>query len=370
MKQIFRFLYALFSLFILAALLTGILSPYIDPAYFWPAALMGLAFPLIWLTNLGNLFLSVFLSRKIFIITAIYLIAGIPFMLRYFSWGSRSDCKDNAVNLKVISFNVKYFDGFEGKDKTEAQLYAHNFLNKQKADIICFQEYPMKGKRHAPFFDHVKDSLHLNFTHFSNYDPEAKSTSAILLTASKYKIFNYGIHYSPDNEIFAIYSDILVKKDTLRVFNIHLQSVKLIQEKEILRPGKETLSGDSGLKHLISSFSKLKRAFIERSYQAGILSDAITSSPHKVILAGDFNDTPGSYAYHKIGSSLRDAARAKGRGFQRTYNESYYPLRIDHIMADRSLSICSYKRFDIRMSDHYPIMAVVGLGKKKEVGSR
>ncbi|MDY0102575.1 MAG: endonuclease/exonuclease/phosphatase family protein [Lentimicrobium sp.] len=351
-----RFSYAALTLLLLSGLMIALLSPYINPRIIWIAALFGLAFPVLWFLNLLNLAFSLFVGKRIFLITLIYLLAGTPMMLRHFDLSLKRGCGENKTNYSLMSYNVKNFDGIAGKDKYETQQTIHDFINKRGPDIVCFQEYSMKGSKHAPFFKNLMESLHQDYRQLSDYNASDLSTQSILVTASKHPIINEGIVYSPDNEIFAIYSDIQLNSDTLRVFNIHLQSIKLIKEKGILQPNRKQLISTTIFGKIRSTLYKLRKAFYIRSYQSLVLAEAIKKSPHPVMVAGDFNDTPSSFAYQIIGDSLRDVSFLRINGFKPTYAESDYPLVIDHIFADKRLSNCNYRRLQIKLSDHYPII--------------
>jgi endonuclease/exonuclease/phosphatase family metal-dependent hydrolase len=351
-----RFSYAALTLLLLSGLMIALLSPYINPRTIWIAAFFGLAFPVLWLLNLLNLGVSLFIGRRIFLITLIYLLAGLPMMLRHFDLSIKRGCADNETSFTIMSFNVQGFDGIAGKDKYEVQQTIHAFINKMAPDIVCFQEYSMKGSKHAPFFKNLKESLYQDYRQLSDYNALELSTQSILVTASKHPIVNQGIVYSPGNEIFAIYSDIKLDNDTLRVFNIHLQSIKLIKEKVILQPNRKQILSATIFGKVRSTFYKLRKAFFIRSYQSLALAEAIKKSPHPVMVAGDFNDTPASFAYRIIGNALRDVSFMRVNGFKPTYAESDYPLVIDHIFIDKRLSNCNYKRLSMKLSDHYPIV--------------
>jgi endonuclease/exonuclease/phosphatase (EEP) superfamily protein YafD len=58
-----------------------------------------------------------------------------------------------------------------------------------------------------------------------------------------------------------------------------------------------------------------------------------------------------------VKGDLIDSFLEKGSGFGRTYNLKFLPLRIDAILASPSVEVEAHRNFDIRLSDHYPIMA-------------
>ena len=78
--------------------------------------------------------------------------------------------------------------------------------------------------------------------------------------------------------------------------------------------------------------SRLKSAFVLRAEQAQIIANYIKDSPYPVIVMGDFNDTPQSYAYRKIRKGIHDAFRLAGGGFGNTYSGDLPSFRIDFIM--------------------------------------
>lgn len=352
-----RFLYAIVTLVLISALFAGLLSPYINPWHFWIVALAGLAYPILWVLNSINLIFSFITDKRIFYVTLIYLIAGTPMMLRHFSISLKMGCSNETEQYSIMSYNVEGFSGIAGKDKYTGQKIIHSYINDKAPDIVCLQEYSMKGRKHGAFYKTLNENLHLNYKQLSGYNAEALSTSSILVTASRHEILKQGIVYSPDSEIFAIFSDILLGSDTVRIFNVHLQSVKLISEKQILKPERDQLLKKKSARNVISSLRKLKIAFRIRSHQSIILAESIKQSPYPVIVAGDFNDTPASFSYRTVGKSLKEAAFLRRNGLSRTYAESYYPLKIDHIFMDKSLNICNFKRDKIKLSDHFPVTA-------------
>jgi len=109
----------------------------------------------------------------------------------------------------------------------------------------------------------------------------------------------------------------------------------------------------------------LRIAFINRGQQADIVKKHINSSPFPVILCGDLNDTPSSYAYRKITSGLTDAFVESGRGFAVTYaGESFPSFRIDYIFHDEVFESRRFTRHKISYSDHYPISCTLVMTKK------
>ena len=79
---------------------------------------------------------------------------------------------------------------------------------------------------------------------------------------------------------------------------------------------------------------KFKRGFLKRQEQADRIRAEIKKSPYPVIVTGDFNDVPNSYAYHTIGKGMNNAFVEKGGGLGRTFSGISPVLRIDNIFVD------------------------------------
>ena len=151
--------------------------------------------------------------------------------------------------------------------------------------------------------------------------------------------------------------------DTIRVFNIHLQSLKFSATnlKYIDQPGFEDKEAISQSKNIIGKF---KVGFLKRKVQAERIKAEMNKSPYPVIICGDFNDVPNSYAYTTIGRGMKNAFVEKGKGLGRTFTGISPTLRIDNIFTDNKFSIEQFIRIKKKLSDHFPVIADVQTGKK------
>ena len=96
-----------------------------------------------------------------------------------------------------------------------------------------------------------------------------------------------------------------------------------------------------------SIIGKYRTGFIKKFYQ----------SKYPVIVCGDFNDVPNSYAYSTIGKGLKNAFAEKGTGIGRTFVSISPTLRIDNIFVDKRFTVEQYVRIKRNLSDHYAISA-------------
>ena len=86
----------------------------------------------------------------------------------------------------------------------------------------------------------------------------------------------------------------------------------------------------------------------------------IGHSRHPVIICGDFNDTPLSYAYHRLSKGRKDSFKEAGKGFAATFAPLWPLLRIDYILFPKEFSGISHHTPRINLSDHYPVIAETG----------
>ncbi|MEX0635939.1 MAG: endonuclease/exonuclease/phosphatase family protein, partial [Ferruginibacter sp.] len=85
--------------------------------------------------------------------------------------------------------------------------------------------------------------------------------------------------------------------------------------------------------------------------------EEMNKSPYPLIVCGDFNDVPNSFAYQHIGKGLQNGFAEAGNGIGRTYSHIAPTLRIDNIFADKRFAIHQFTRDGKRISDHFPIVA-------------
>jgi endonuclease/exonuclease/phosphatase family metal-dependent hydrolase len=234
-----------------------------------------------------------------------------------------------------MSYNTLGFDKYGWiKGENEAQKVIA-LVSEEDPDIVCFQEFEYQKRDAFPQYPYS----------YVNYSSR-KESQVVQAIFSKYPILEKGSLDFPDSHNNAIFADILYKNDTLRIYNIHLQSFRVIPSRRILR-------------HLATGqfYKHIARAFTKQEEQAALLYEHRQATPYKTILCGDFNNTQYSRVYRIVKGDLIDSFLEKGSGFGRTYNLKFLPLRIDAILASPSVEVEAHRNFDIRLSDHYPIMA-------------
>jgi hypothetical protein len=354
------------NLLLILSLLLAYLAPYLSPAVFWPVAFFGLGYPIIVIANLAISVLWFLLRPRYALLSLLTILAGINPLCRQWQWNSSH--KQNTHNsITLVSFNVHDFSGLmDGVQKDSVQKEIFGFLQSTKPRIICLQDLPFYFPDGTLVLPRLASELGMKYFYPNSLELLKKHnlSDAILLTS--YPLVATG-EVLDNGKSFGVYADMLINRDTIRVYSIHLASTKLYEGKELLTTqgisemGKRAIPRSSY--HVIK---KLKSAFIRRACQADILRNSIARCPYPFIVCGDHNDTPLSYAIHTIRKGLTDSFVSCGRGFGRTYGESTVPLRIDYVMASPGFVFEDYKAVRNQLSDHLPVIVKFTFqGKRK-----
>ena len=342
------------NVFFALTLLISYLAVLISPGVFAFPAFFGLAYPYLLLVNIIIVIIWIALLRFEALLSVIVIAIGFNHFSNYIKLFRSSG--DKANTFKVISYNVRLFNFYESNNGVYSAKRVIDFLKTQNADIICLQEFFILGD---PALEQEKMIKGLGDTYYCHMKVSKVSKNRYygIVTFSKYPIINKGeiVHYKSSS--LSIYSDVLIKKDTFRVFNNHLQSFML---KRMNRSFIEELSSSENketVDEMMNLSRSLKKGFINRAQQAQLVKSYINKSPYHVIVAGDFNDTPVSYTYRKIRNGLNDSFITSGYGAGFTYRGNYPPNRIDYILYDNNLLNTYFEIKKVRYSDHYPIIA-------------
>jgi endonuclease/exonuclease/phosphatase family metal-dependent hydrolase len=357
LKKILYFL----NICAVAGLLMSYLSGYISPEKIWPIAFFGLAYPVFLIINaLFVLFWLITWKRFIFVSLLAILIGFNNLLAIYPIRFTHIQAPLNA-KIKIVSYNVHSLYGNQRADsKQEIKSKVTEFLAKQNADIICVQEFYAIGEDFSQTLTKFASSIHLDYYSFKNYrEFTNKRIINAIATFSRYPIVNFGCLRLPGYTHFAIFSDIVINSDTVRVYNLHLESIRFGNAdysfySHLTEPDQgEGIQLKEGSKRMLW---KLKKAFILRSKQVNLLSEQISRCPFPVILSGDFNDTPSSYTYHQLTRRLTDSFIESGHGlFMSTYAGKLPSFRIDYILHSGNFQSVAYQTFNVNLSDHYPI---------------
>ncbi len=265
--------------------------------------------------------------------------------------------------IRVMSWNVELFNILHYKDHPENKQKIIDLINEYDPDIACFQEMVAgENKKAINYFPDIEKSLKFSdyLYSYSVKDNFDRYHHFGIIIFSKFPILRKQTLINNPNSYNSTFQfvDILAGKDTFRIFNVHLQSLKFSQTNlNYLDSGKVPAQGNiSESKNIIS---KIKLGVLKRAAQANFIKDELNHSPYPVIVCGDFNDVPVSYAYETIGKGLRNAFVERGSGISRTFSSISPTLRIDNIFVAKQFKIRQFTRLKILLSDHFPIIADV-----------
>jgi endonuclease/exonuclease/phosphatase (EEP) superfamily protein YafD len=189
-----------------------------------------------------------------------------------------------------------------------------------------------------------------------------RKSGITLAIYSNYPILNKGeIKYEVTQGGYGkfIYADVLRGSDTLRVINVHLMSIRL-EDRDLSTIGNLSTVDEEKLKQSgLNIINRIRAAAPVRGAQVSAIADFIALSPYPVILCGDLNTTPTTYAYRKLTQRLSDSFIMAGTGFGTTHPKFYrrnLPLRIDHVLAHPNLKALRWRTIQSDLSDHYPVV--------------
>lgn len=343
------------------ALLISYLSPYISPENFWFLAFFGLAYPVLLLINL--LFVIYwFITWKRYIFLSLFAIfAGwihLKTLVQINLSGTPVDTADTSA-IKVLSYNVRLFDLYNWSHNKETRDKIFDLIKEESPNIMCLQEFYADDTKEFNTLDTLVELQDAKNYHVEYSRTLRKVNHWGIATFTNYPIISKGMLTFQDISSICIYTDVKIKEDTVRIYNMHLQSIHFQPDDYKF---VDDLVDDKQTKKLENSkniMKRLKIAFAKRSVQADAVAEHIRQSPYPVIVCGDFNDTPSSYTYHTISENLNDAFVKSGNGFERTYIGTFPSFRIDYILYNNKFKSYDFHTIKERLSDHLPVSCIL-----------
>jgi len=364
-KTFIKIVLLFFQGLLVIALLLSYLSFHISPGSFPVIAFAGLAYPYILLLNVVFILFWLFSKIKFALIPILVVFLGWNHIGRLIQFGNSSKGEPGEDAIKIISYNLQNFL----KVNTSTTKYVTDFKNEtrikeflqdQKADIVCLQEMLYDRKNNKQFTNKLGKTLDCRNYYYENYFGSNNKIIDAIAIFTSYPIIDKG-HFVHDGKSIGIYTDLKINEDTLRVYNIHLASIHFKQEDYKFWSEITQQEEQENLKEgTLNIMKKMQAAFIKRSQQAQKLKQHIRQSPYANVICGDFNDTPSSYAYNQLSENCKDAFVKSGRGLGRTYSGELFPaFRIDFILYDEAYQSADFVLHKIPYSDHYPLSCLL-----------
>jgi len=314
------------------ALLLSYLLPYLEPKRFAFLSVLSLAVPFLIIVNLLFVLYWILKTKKQLFLSFFVLAIGYNYLFSLYKFTASKNI-DDGQNFSVMNYNVRLFNVFNWIDDPDVKQNISNFISENKPDVLCIQEYRIDSEIKLNGY-HKYEKLH---------GKKVKNGQAIF---TKYPIINSGSIEFPNTFNNAIFADIVRDKDTIRIYNVHLQSSGI-------NPAAEKLTKENSE----NLFNRVSTTFKMQQSQAELFLTHKAQCPYPMIICGDFNNTAYSYVYKEIKGDLKDAFVEAGNGFGRTYDYKFFPVRIDFVMVDQGFEVNSFKTYGVKYSDHYPVMA-------------
>ncbi len=321
-------------------LLMSYILPYVPPKRFAFISILSLGVPFLIIINILFVIYWLFKVKKQLLLSVLALAIGYIYLLSLYKF-SASKHVDDQENISIMNYNVRLFNVFKWIDNDNIKQHISDFISEQNPDVLCIQEYRPD--------DEIILKDYFKYEQLSG--DKVKNGQAIF---TKFPIVNSGSIEFPNTSNNAIFVDIVKNKDTLRIYNVHLQSLGIDPTVE-----KLAQEDSENLVRRVGNTFKLQQEQTEQFLQHK------NECPYQMLICGDFNNTAYSYVYKEVKGDLRDAFVRAGNGFGRTFDFKFFPVRIDFVLVDDGFDINAFKTYDVKYSDHYPVMAKVKLKQPK-----
>ena len=317
-KNLNRILFIANSI-VLLLLLVSYIAPKVHPDFFWHISLLGIFFPAILIINIIFGIYWLFSWKKYFWANLVIILLGtshidniIANQKNILDQKKFNELQKNKKHqfdqlINIMSYNVRLFNQNENINDDDIANKIQDAIRKEQPNILCIQEFNLTNET-TKIFD--------------LYNQKNANDNKIQII-TEYKVIKTGYIKSKN---ICVYKDIVLN-DTIRVYNIHLQS---------------------------NWVKSMKLSYKNRVSEALEIKQHIDKSPYPVIVCGDFNDTPISYTYSNLKKGLADSFKESGIGIGNSY-VGIPTLRIDYILHSKKYKSYNYKKNKYELSDHYPI---------------
>ena len=339
--MMFLVLQMIATVFTIVALFGGNVSPVGNSA----RAMLVYILPILIFLNILLLVYWIIRRKWLFALVPIITIACcIPYIgtIYQFRFGNGEKTQGG---LKIATYNVAMFNretsGFMAQDILAEML-------RQKVDILCLQEYnEISGDKK-------------NSNSYKEYFPYMAVGREDMVIYSRYPITGKKTILFEDTNNSAMWADIDVKGNDIRVFNVHLQTTgingTLHQAAKLSSQHHDVTTN----KLLDAIYGNYTWGLMFRSGQAITVANEKRESQLPVILCGDFNDVPYSFVYNTMLGDMVDGFKECGKGWMYTFRGKK-AVRIDYIFHDAALKGVEYYKSELTYSDHYPVFMKIRL---------
>ena len=338
-------------------LIFSYLSVYVNPQSFWLFSIVGLGYPVLLLLNVLLLVYWILRWKWDVFIPLVAILLGINHFSSFFQFPFGKVNTAGKGDVKVLTYNVNLFKLYYWSNEEPTHKKVFEFIRNENIDIVCLQEfYVVNGK-----LSEKQAREKIGYNAHIGYIVKRKESGYGLATFSKYPIVNTGEIKFENSANACIFTDVLINGDTVRVYNNHLQSVRL-KERNISFLINQNYRKDSQKMDEIKDISfRYRDALVKRAKQVELVTEHILKSPYPAIVCGDFNESPISYNYRQMRKNLDDSFVEMGSGVGYTYRGFIPSFRIDFILYNPKFKSTSYRSPKVNYSDHYPVISTINV---------
>lgn len=337
-------------------------SGYINPEDSARPAILGMIFPFVLVTNILILVFWLFARKWLMVLLEIGILSACATPIITFSpfnFSKKGSASSNKT-FTILTYNVMNFASVNYQKNTGNDLALKYILDKD-ADFVLLQEASAKVKMdELEALNHLLPELNKKYPY-----REKRINDLVIMSKYPYKVENSIITRNAPHKSNS-YKVTINDTTTLHIINVHLESLKFTDSDKALYRNITDISkspdniNEKTVEDIKSKLlTKLAQAFKLRAAQAKDIRNYIDNlGDANVILCGDFNDTPYSYAYlTTMGDDMNDAYRECAIGPTITFHENRFYFRIDHILYKGNFKASSIQRGNEKHSDHYPLFA-------------
>lgn len=335
---------------------------YLTPSSYRGACILVMVFPFALIAIGAVALLDLLLCRRALLLAVASVAGCIPAIWDYSPLNITSPrVGGDTPTFTLLTYNVSNFTDLTGRYPGDVNPTI-SYILRTNADIVNIQEAKSIGVDPKVHITAAQiDSLYRAYP----YVVLSCYSQAVL---SKYpvKVIDTGAPVRSGNEI-AVFR-INIEGEQVTLFDVHLQSYRLSKtDKDLYREITDLNKAERDKLGEVRTqlLSKIQAAAEGRERDVARLGRYINryGGPN-VIVAGDFNDVPGSYPLHYLSDfGLHEVYPKVGFGPMITFNSDRFYFRIDHVLYRGALKPLSMSRGRLRCSDHYPLLSRFALGE-------
>jgi endonuclease/exonuclease/phosphatase family metal-dependent hydrolase len=352
----------LINIFLAAGFLISGFAPKISPVKSDIPFLFGIIFPYLLIINVLFLLYWISTSKLYWILSGAVIALNYSGINALFALNFEEKPGFNEKNISIQVFNVRAFNQFRWINHDQVGDSIMNYITEQNADVVLFQEFLDEINGRSKYISTLQKRGYNYYHHEPPGAMFAKKDQVFgMVTFSKFPIISAGNLYHPlhPRKAKAIFSDIDIGGDTVRFYNIHLNSVSMeVNDYLFIKEFGRGFS-DATINYAVYLIEKILRSARERAAEVEMIRNHQDSCPYDYILVGDFNEPPHTYAYTNILGDDQDAFLEAGLGLGHTYlgGANMPSMRLDYVLGSSNIKWTSYRTDHVKLSDHYPIQA-------------